>query len=284
MVGKKVKNRDTEILHKLEEWRQKDGSLPQFVELYEQLLRLQIEVKSAAAVPEPALSPQTAANRLRQGLPLLEFDDLLLDWNLVQSQFYAILDTITSHLTEEVEEVQSLRQLAANIPLLQQVTSNWYQLLSLSSLTTALCVDEKLLSTVIQTALRPFLTAHSETWHILVDQDLWRRRSCPLCGGKPDFAFLDRERGARWLLCTRCDTEWLFQRLECPYCGTRDKDDLAYLTGDQEVYRLYTCEKCRHYIKAIDLRKVDDNVLLPLERILTVDMDRQGAEAGYRAG
>jgi FdhE protein len=102
--------------------------------------------------------------------------------------------------------------------------------------------------------------------------------------GKPDFAFIDKEKGARWLLCSRCDTGWLFQRLECPYCGNTDQNELAYFTDDTELYRLYICQRCHSYLKSIDLRKTDSEILLPLERVMTVDMDRQGQEKGYKGG
>jgi FdhE protein len=92
------------------------------------------------------------------------------------------------------------------------------------------------------------------------------------------------EEGARWLVCGRCDAEWRFQRLECPFCGTRDQGNLAYFSGGQGLYRLYVCEECKGYIKAIDLRHSQSEVLLPLEWIGTLDMDRQACELGYRPG
>ena len=82
-------------------------------------------------------------------------------------------------------------------------------------------------------------------------------------------------------MCSRCDAEWLFQRLECPYCGTKDQSTLAFFTDDKGLYRLYVCEQCRHYLKAIDLRKSEDEVLLPLERFLTPDIDAQAQQDGY---
>lgn len=280
----KNKNRDNEILQRLGEWRQKDGSLPQFIELYSQLLHSQVGVTSRISVPEPNLSEEIVLNQLKQGLPLLKFDDLLLDWALVQKQFYIIIDILTDNVAEEMGDVQGLRKLASDIPLLQQAVRNWYQGLPLSSIAAEQSISEEFLSTAIQATLRPFLMAQSEALCGLVKQELWRRRKCPICGGKPDFAFLEKERGTRWLLCSRCDAEWLFQRLECPYCGNQNHDDLSYLTDDQELYRLYTCEKCRSYIKAIDLRKADAQVLLPLERVITADLDRQAEEAKYVAG
>jgi len=279
----KDKNRDSDILQKLGEWRQKDGSLPQPIELYSRLLHLQTVLRSSLT-PEPDLSEETVLSQLRQGFPLLSFDDLLLDWKLVQNQFRMVIDILADYVAEEMEDTQELKDLASDSSTLQQAARDWYQGLSLSSIATKQNISEELLSAAIQATLRPFLTAHSEVLCGLVKQDLWRRRQCPVCGGKPDFTFLETERGARWLLCSRCDTEWLFQRLECPYCGSQNQDDLSYLTDDQELYRLYTCENCHSYIKAIDLRKANSDVSLLIERVITVDLDRQAEEAGYKAG
>ena len=58
----------------------------------------------------------------------------------------------------------------------------------------------------------------------------------------------------------------------------------TYFASEDDLYRLYTCQNCKPYLKAIDLRHTESKVLLPLERVLTVDMDRQGQEQGYRGG
>jgi len=145
-------------------------------------------------------------------------------------------------------------------------------------------VNECLLEDIIQATLKPFLVGYSKALLSSVNQERWRRGYCPICGGSPDFAFLDKEYGARWLLCGRCDTEWLFQRLECPYCGNQNQAALAYFTDDEGLYRLYVCEQCHTYIKAVDLRRTESQVLLPLERVMTLDMDREGQEKGYKPG
>jgi FdhE protein len=164
------------------------------------------------------------------------------------------------------------------------VARDYYNATPLSATATEHCIDSLLMEACISAALTPFMAAHSEALSELVAQELWRRKSCPVCGGSADFAFLEREAGARWLMCSRCSMEWLFQRIQCPYCGTQKHQSLAYRTNSQGIYQLYTCEDCRCYIKAIDLRKAGSEVLLPLERILTVDMDRQAREANYRPG
>ena len=97
------------------------------------------------------------------------------------------------------------------------------------------------------------------------------------------MAYLEKEVGARWLLCSRCDSEWLFHRLECPYCKTQNQSLLSFLSDEKDLYRLYLCEQCKCYLKAIDLRKTDAEVLLPLERLYTLDLDTQARERGYHS-
>ena len=278
------KDKYNKILTKLGEWSQKEGPLPHHIDAYGRLLRLQVEAKSRIAAPGLALDRELVSGRLRQGTPIVSFEDLLLDWPLVQELFRSVALVLAEYAGQHPTDALGLEGLASDVSRLKQATGDWYQGKSLSTIAAENQVSDGLLAAAIQAALYPFLAVHSEAILKMVDQELWRRRYCPICGGKPDFSFLDKERGARWLMCSRCDTEWLFQRLECPYCGTQSHDALTYFTNKQELYRLYTCKKCQSYIKVIDLRKTSAEVLLPLERIMTADLDLQAVEAGYKAG
>jgi formate dehydrogenase maturation protein FdhE len=202
----------------------------------------------------------------------------------LEKLFRAAVRILIGESADTQENGKRLSQLAANASLLQQVARDYYNDTSLSATATEHCIDTSLMEACISAALAPFLAAHSEALSELVAQELWRRKACPICAGVADFAFLEKELGARWLMCSRCRMEWLFQRIQCPYCGTQKHESLAYRTNSQGLYRLYTCEECHCYIKAIDLRKAGSEVLLPLERILTVDLDRQANEANYRPG
>ena len=278
------KDKYNKILTKLGEWSQKEGPLPHHIDAYGRLLRLQVEAKSRIAAPGLALDRELVSGRLRQGTPIVSFADLSLDWPLVQELFRSVALVLAEYAGQHPTDALGLEGLASDVSRLKQATGDWYQGKSLSTIAAEDQVGEGLLAAAVQATLYPFLAVHSEATLNVLDQELWRRRYCPICGGKPDFAFLDKERGARWLLCSRCDTEWLFQRLGCPYCGTQSHDALTYFTNKQELYRLYTCKKCQGYIKVIDLRKASAEVLLPLERIMTADLDRQAMESGYKAG
>ena len=277
---------EAKILQKLDELEQRDGELPSFVQLYRQVLRLQSEVRSQLTTPKSNLGQDVVSDRLSQGIPLLPFEDLLLDWAQVQVLLQEIIRSVAKDSPDASKEVKTLGNILSEKAVLEEVIRTWYEGSSLIPIAMRHSIDSELLGLVVAAVVKPFLSVYSEVLLPKVDQESWRRRYCPICGGRPDFAYLDEERGARWLLCSRCDAEWLFLRLACPYCGTQNQNDLAYLTDEAEsyLYRLYVCEQCRTYIKAIDFRHTESEVLLPLERMMTIDMDRQAQEKGYKPG
>lgn len=133
---------------------------------------------------------------------------------------------------------------------------------------------------VLAHGLRPFLRVEADRLTPLIDMRTWFRGICPICGGEPDMAALDREDGGRRLLCSQCDSEWPFFRTVCPFCG--DDSHIGYYAA-KPGYRLYSCDACKRYIKTIDLRDVAGQRPLPVERILTVDMDVAAQAAGWVA-
>jgi len=276
---------ESQVLHRLQEWEQKEGTLPRLLQFYRELLLIQSEAKSRIIVKKPGFVDGLVRDRLVEGIPLLLFEDFLPDWRQVQLVFEQVAAWAGKDPGAPSEEGRRLRTTSSDINLLTMLSEIWYQGHSLEDLAWVESVNCELLGSVIAAALKPFLSAYAELLSQEVDQELWRRRYCPICGGRPDFAYLDKDRGARWLLCSRCDAEWLFQRIECPYCGTQKKEALAYFAEEKpSLYRLYVCEECHTYIKSIDLRRTGSEILLPLERMMTFGIDRQALEAGYKPG
>jgi len=273
---------DSQILKELEEQKKKGGNLPQLLEFYQRLLRVQSRVeRKLTSLLEPSLSSEVINMRLQRGLPLIRFDELALDWSLLRDTFTQVAATFADYPDLFGELPERLKEPKARHPLTKKAVKAWFEGAELPPSLAAGDINQNLLQAIIQATMKPFLASHAETLTSSINQERWRRKYCPICGGSPDFSFLDKERGSRWLLCSRCDTEWTFQRLECPYCGTQDQKALAYLTDDEGLYRLYTCEQCKRYLKAIDLRQAKAEVLLPLERFYTLDMDSQAREQGY---
>ncbi len=275
---------DNKILKRLEEEKRKRGLAPRFLDFYQRLFRIQSEAEQRIGTIKPSLKREAINERLERGLPLISFDELALGWSLLEGIFTEVTASFADFPDLFGELPKSLKEPKSHPSLPKKVARVWFERAELPSTIAVDNINEYLfLEAVIHTTLRPFLVSQAKALLSFVNQEQWRREHCPICDGKPDFAFLDKERGARWLLCSRCDTEWLFQRLQCPYCGNQNQDSLAYFTDDKGVYRLYVCEQCHKYIKAIDLRHTkSEEVLLLLERVLTLDMDRQAQEKGYK--
>jgi len=275
---------DTIIKH-LEEKEGKEGELPQLFKFYQRLLRVQSGVeKKLASLLEPGLGSGAINERIERGLPLIDFDELALDWSLLGDTFTKAIAVFADYQELLGELPARLEETGAEHLLTRKAVRAWFVGDKLPATLTADDSNENLLAAILHATLKPFLVSHARTLHGFVNQERWHRGYCPICGGSPDFAYLDKESGARWLLCYRCDTEWLFQRLECPHCGTQDQNSLAYFTDDEGLYRLYVCEQCKRYLKAIDLRQAKSEVPLPLQRLYTLDIDQQAQERGYSPG
>lgn len=242
---------------------------------YRSLVTLQARLEEET--PEPA---QPDPERLKEGLTLLRWEDLPLDWGVLPQSFreavavFRRYPELFGEIPEELEE-------QAHLIFTPELVRAWFTGVPFSQTAPA---SEALLSDIVHAVLQPVLLRYSRAWLGKVDQERWRRGYCPVCGGNPDLSYLERENGSRRLVCSRCDSEWLFQRLECPYCRNTDQNTLAYFTDERSLYRLYVCDKCRHYLKTIDLRQREGEVILPLERLATLGLDQQAREQGYQPG
>ena len=271
------------ILKKLKEQQEEEGKLPLLLEFYQKLVQVQAAAQNRTPPPAAVLSSEEIKTRLAQGRQLAGFTELGLDWELVQKLFSEISGVFAAYPSLFGELPARLQKPGARRLLTAEAVKAWFNGAELPSILLK-DIREPLLRTIIHATLQPFLAGYARAYQDYLKKDLletWRRGDCPVCGGSPDMAFLEKEVGARWLVCSRCDTAWLYQRLQCPYCGTMEQESLSYFSDDAEIYRLYVCEKCKRYLKTIDLRKAGDEVLLPLERLLTAEMDRQARERGY---
>lgn len=272
-----------DIIRHLEARESKEGTLPQLLQFYLDLLRVQVKVEQKLASRlEPGLSREAIDKRLTDGTPLVAFDELALDWPRLRDTFSRVAAIFAGYPELFAGFPRKLGEPEVGQHLTKKLVKAWFDRKKLPPTLLADDASENILLAIVQATLKPFLTSHAKTLIGAVDQERWRRPHCPICGGSPDFSYLDKERGSRWLLCSRCDSEWLYQRLQCPFCGTQDQKALTYFTDDKGRYRLYVCDDCQHYLKTIDLRQAESGVMLPLERLITLDIDRQALEKGYR--
>jgi FdhE protein len=93
-----------------------------------------------------------------------------------------------------------------------------------------------------------------------------------------------RKEDGLWLLeCALCHALWNVQRAWCPFCEGGKQGSLEYLFVDGDSgHRVQYCSVCRQYVKTVDMRDSDDEVVLPLEDIVTVLLDEVAVREGLR--
>ncbi len=250
--------------------------LAETVALYVDLLSAQAHADVASC--EYAALAREAASRIQGGLPILSPEALQVHG----AAFVHLCDevcTITAgHRPDLAEALDSIRVWLQGKREAVEAVGRAYLREGCPEEAVDAGLDAALLEFVLNHALHPFLRAAAEALAPLVDEAIWYRGYCPICGGEPDFAVLEKETGARRVLCSRCDMEWHCHRILCPFCG--DENHVSYYdTGNG--YRLYVCEACKGYLKTLDLRAVADERLMPVERIVTIAMDLAARQGGW---
>ena len=102
---------------------------------------------------------------------------------------------------------------------------------------------------------------------------------CPSCGGLPQLSYFAVSgealvSGPRYLVCSRCATNWVFSRMTCAGCGESTGPKLP-IFQEQDRFphvRVDGCKTCRKYLLTFDLRRdtravpvVDEIAALPLD-------------------
>ena len=277
-----IKDATQKILSELTKKEKEEGSLPLLLEFYQKLINLQSAVLPRIGAPQPTISADAIKQRLANGKPLVKYEELAIDWALARQLFAQVIAVFAGYPQLFGEIPDRLKSTRAGRLLTKKAVKAWFTGNELPA-TLKEDISGILLQAVIQVTMQPFLYQHALALINSIPKDAWRQSYCPICGGSPDLAFLEKEVGGRCLVCSRCDAEWAFPRLQCPYCHNQDQAQLSFFEDETGVYRLYVCNRCRCYLKAIDLRQSGTDILLPLERLYTLDLDSQARGKGYHA-
>lgn len=157
----------------------------------------------------------------------------------------------------------------------------------IEQLARTLALDFPLLRTLSWQSLQPALRAWAEQLKSQITANqLWQHATCPMCGSAPTLSEIQGKEGARRLRCGVCGASWGYARLACAFCSTHNYRQLGYLAveGEEEKYRLQTCNDCHSYLKVIvtyDPLPVD---LLAVEDLATQHLDLIAGEHGFSRG
>lgn len=132
-------------------------------------------------------------------------------------------------------------------------------------------------------SLRPELEYIAEKYGAAVEKAGWAEGYCPICGKEPKIGEIRAEEdGRRYLFCNQCGFKWHFRRIKCPFCGNDEQHSLAYFAVEgEERHRVDVCNKCRRYIKIVELPKSSEEPNLDVEDIATLHLDMIAYDEGY---
>lgn len=277
----------TELFKELDKLTSLDYLSEEQKNFYLDLHFLQSSAKRRFKKILPNLSKINVKERLNQGLPVLNFTDLRIEKDLILELIEGVLNLIEKYnkdksisLSAFIETIKQ-KEFDCQEFIIKSISLD-YDYFSLLSERTA--IDRFSLFFIGVNAIKPFMELIALDFKEKIENIGWLKNFCPVCSGKPRMAKLSRQDGRRILQCYICNTQWLFPRTKCHYCGNEDFSTLRFFcTEEDSPYRVDICDECKHYLKTVDERKTpkDKKIDLAIEDIVTSHLDLLAGEEGY---
>jgi len=277
-----------EIKKAAEEIRKKKPEFKTMLELYEKIFIAQEKAKSRIELAGFEIPEETLQIKKTEKFPLTDITHFFIDYNVSEELFTEICDILTvneNELSEKAKEISGLyteKKFDLN-KLFKAFISEDES--SFDEAEEKLNIEKQVLGFLIYNSLKPSLVSFSEMISVYLDQDNeWDRGYCPVCGSMPELSLFE-ENGKRFLNCGFCGHKWASKRIYCPFCENTDHETLHYYSIDnEEEYRVDVCDKCKNYIKTVDIKKTTRTIYPPLELCSTPYIDLKFEEMGFRCG
>ena len=220
-------------------------------------------VQSRLSTPWIDAPPASLAARLAGGTPLLQFDQMAIEWSDIRLLIRQVTDVLRRHDAIDADTTAALHAIGRSEDL-ASIVRNWFE--------EGPEPEVEMLGEVLTWAMRPYLQRTGEALLQQVSLHAWRGRRCPLCAAEPDFSFITLN-GDRQLVCGRCHARWLFDPIACPYCDNDDRSRIRSMATPDGMYRVMVCGSCSRYIKALDGRHASRPLLPYTDAIATLPLD-----------
>jgi len=254
-------------------------SLASAVDLQIELLRLERRVRPRLPLPTLTFDAARLASTLKNGRPILKFDDLALNWSDFRFVFRTIAELMRRHDALSDAEYRHTETLGREAGRLEPLVVEWFATGADPGAANP-PPDLASLEPLVQLAMRPFLARATEAL-ATIETSEWTRGCCPFCGGEPEFATITPA-AERLLICSRCTSRWRFDSIACPFCDNADRARITSFASRDGRYRIYACDRCLRYLKAYDARHASRPVLLAVDTIATLPFDAAAMQKGYR--
>jgi hypothetical protein len=246
-----------------------------------ELLGVQRRIQSRVPLPSATFDRRKPDNKERRAV--LEFKDIPIDWTDFRLMVRQTADILRRFETLETSEYDHIQALARDGQI-EAVVASWYEsaMAPARRSTDPKTHEKELLDQVLLLSMRPFLARCAEALLPRMELGEWRQPTCPLCGGEPEFAYINPA-AERLLICGRCTGQWRFDPITCPYCENSDRTRITSFTSRDQRYRLYACDVCHRYLKAYDGRDGGRPAMLAVDSIATLPLDAAAIQRGYQS-
>jgi len=237
-------------------------------------------------VPDPG----SARSRLKEGVPLLDNEPLLVDVHYAADLFERLLNVVLRLGDAEATARAAPLVAAAADGRLEPDALFTEMLLGHQDHVAALAgdvgADADFVVSLTRLAVAPLLRAYASRLATLVEQLAdevgWLRGYCPVCGAPPLLGELRGVELRLFLRCSACGFAWRSRRLFCPFCETDDYRALrtVQVEGDNR-FRVQVCDRCRGYLKVGNAFDPPPAELLLLDDLASLDLDLVAIDQDY---
>ncbi len=245
------------------------------VELEREILDGERRLQRRIGTPWVDVGADALAERVALGQRLISFDQLGIDWSELRLRVRQVVDVLRRHDALDAAEATRLTDIGRD-PGLAELVRQWFD--AVPGVVQPAVVVDPMLGDVLGLAARPFLVRAAEVLQQRISVEAWTKSTCPMCGARPSFAVIGSP-GTRQLVCGRCRCRWTFAARTCHRC--LDESRVRVFSAHEGTYQVAACDGCKAYLKGIDVRRAGRPLMLALDTVATLALDRVLADQGF---
>ena len=274
-------------LKTIEDYKSANPHYTELLDIMADILILREEYRNSMKDPIFCVEENLITKKMEGGLPLIDFMGKEYDLTRPKEYFNSLISIAEKRMPEVAQNI---------IDIIKSQQFDWEKMIRASfdrkteetdaqELLAGREAEENidLIDLFTEESLRPELESIAEKYGEIIEKSNWSEGYCPICGKEPKIGEIrGEEEGKRYLFCHQCGFKWYFQRIKCPFCGNEEQHSLAYFEVEgEERYRVDVCNRCRRYIKTVELPKSSEEPNLDVEDIATLHLDMIAYDEGY---
>ena len=251
------------------------------VDMHLELLGLERRILARVGQPWIELTAELVTLHDAEGRALVRFEDVPLELTDLRLLVRRTIDVLRRYGALDEAGGARLDRLGRDATLLAAV-GRWHLAAAepTSPAPPGAPATDDALDQVLTLAMRPYLSRCASAVQTSPHLALWSHPRCPACGGEPELAVITPA-AERHLVCGRCQLQWRFDALTCPFCGNRDRSRITSFATPDGRYRVAACEQCRRYLKAYDGRRAPRGVMPVVDAVAMLPLDAAAQQKGY---